>query len=169
MIAKPSAERVRSLLDYDESSGILRWRTRRSNMAAGSVAGTLDGRGYRIIRIDGAYQKAHRVVWLYVHGSWPELEIDHINGDRDDNRIANLRQATVSENQQNRAKAQSNSATGRIGVSFLSRERRWVAQLCVGGRRVLYKTFRSEDQATEAYIAAKQEFHPFSARITVNP
>lgn len=165
MIKKPSLQRVRELLAYDPGTGEFRWKARRSNVAAGDLAGCLDFRGYRMIRIDGAYQKAHRLAWLVVHGEWPTLEIDHINGARDDNRASNLRLATVSENQQNRAAAQANSKSGHIGVCFVQREQRWVAQLSANGRRVLYRSFKTFEEARDAYLDAKRAHHPFSARL----
>lgn len=91
-----SVERVRALLRYDPDTGHLYWS------ATGERAGNIQDKGYRTIEIDGGRYYAHRVVWFHTHGVWPENDLDHINRERDDNRIANLRDVTRSENNRNR-------------------------------------------------------------------
>jgi hypothetical protein len=93
-----TVERLRELLTYDPETGELRWRVTRRRAAKGSLAGTLNRNGYRNIEVEQRCYKAHRLAWLYVTGEWPKETIDHINCKRDDNRWANLRQATTAEN-----------------------------------------------------------------------
>jgi len=98
-----TAARLREVLDYNPETGIFTNRIRRgSKGAAGAEAGTLTPTGYRNIVIDGRLYPAHRLAWLYVHGTMPKWTIDHINHRRDDNRIANLRDVPHRENCQNR-------------------------------------------------------------------
>jgi hypothetical protein len=95
-------EYVRELFDYDYATGNLLWRVRKSpRNPVGSVAGHLHGTGYVKVRIDYKNYSAHRIVWLWHHGVWPTYMIDHINGDRADNRIENLRDVSQSINCRN--------------------------------------------------------------------
>jgi len=96
-------ESVRLLFDYDCDTGILTRKTTVSwNAEKGSEAGSINGAGYRALRIDGSHYLVHRIIWLWQYGDWPQFEIDHINNVRTDNRLINLRDVTHGENQQNR-------------------------------------------------------------------
>src|SRR5574337_469220 len=96
----PTADRVRELFAFDSSTGILTRRTKASsNAEAGAVAGHLS-KGYLLVNVDGIKQKVHRIAWLHHYGEWPPGMIDHINGNRSDNRIANLRVASAAINAQ---------------------------------------------------------------------
>jgi hypothetical protein len=94
---------LRALLDYDPDTGVFTWRNPRTYWhKVGDVAGSVNGRGYRILGICGRYYAEHRLAWFYVHGAWPTHTIDHINRVRTDNRIANLRDVTMRENNLNK-------------------------------------------------------------------
>jgi len=109
---------LKKLLNYDENTGIFTRRiSLHGKVKVGDIAGTIANDGYCHIRVDSKRYQAHRLAWLYVHGEWPTNQIDHINGIRNDNRIANLREATRSENQQNRKTSNYNSTSGYLGVS----------------------------------------------------
>ncbi|EWD85821.1 hypothetical protein L471_04520 [Klebsiella pneumoniae BIDMC 34] len=96
-------ELLRTLLEYDPQTGIFRWKIKASSSAhPGDIAGCIDGQGYRVIRIYGKNRKAHRLAWLYVYGDEPEV-IDHIDRNRSNNAIENLRAVTFSQNSANRA------------------------------------------------------------------
>jgi hypothetical protein len=94
-----TAERLRELLDYDPKSGVWVWRISRKRMRIGSVAGSINGDGYRRLMVDGRRYQASRLAWLYVIGSWPIAEIDHKNLDKADDRFCNLRECTRLQNQ----------------------------------------------------------------------
>lgn len=97
-----TAARLRELLDYDPATGIFRWRARKGGMAAeGSVAGSINNRGYRNITIDYRIYAAHRLAWLFMRGTWPKKNIDHRNGNSADDSWANLREATQGDNRAN--------------------------------------------------------------------
>lgn len=82
-------------LDYNELTGVFTWRSH------GSIAGSLDAKGYRRIRIGAKTYRAHRLAWFYVHCEWPENQLDHINRNRDDNALSNLRPASPESNGRN--------------------------------------------------------------------
>lgn len=114
-------ERVLSLLDYDQSTGVFLWKPRPSNKQwtsanGGKRAGHLNPKGYRIICIDAVPYYAHRLAWLMVYGKWPSLEIDHKNLKCDDNSIANLREATKAQQRCNQA-AHKRNKSGFKGVA----------------------------------------------------
>lgn len=151
-----TVERVRELLIYDSETGVFRWKVASTRVKIGDVAGS-DGDGYRVIRIDQRNYKAHRLAWLYVHGEWPAKDIDHINGVRSDNRIANLRDVSRSVNIQNLRRARSDNSSGLLGVS---RNRgRWRAVINLEGKRHHLGYFASADLAHEVYLEAKLKIH----------
>jgi hypothetical protein len=95
---------LQALLAYNPRVGVFTWRQPPARwIAYGDVAGSVNGRGYRIVGIRGRYYSEHRLAWFYVHGVWPTHTIDHINRVRTDNRIANLRDVTMRENNLNKA------------------------------------------------------------------
>ena len=128
MAAPLTAERLRALLDYDPVTGVFTWKATRTGQAvAGRIAGGALHTGYHRIQIDGRAFLAHRLAWLYVHEVWPQGQIDHINGVKADNRIANLREATASQNGQNRRGSQINNGSGLLGVYPHDASGRWRA------------------------------------------
>ena len=155
-----TAERLRALLHYDPETGVFTWRPGRPRVADGATAGTVDGGGYIRIRIDGRKYAAHRLALLYVNGRWPPADTDHVNGDRTDNRTANLREATTSENMQNVRLARAGNLSGFLGVTKAGR--RWTSEIRVHGRRIYLGCFATPEQAHAAYVEAKRIHHPFS-------
>lgn len=156
-------DELRSILSYDPSTGNFTWLVNnRGHARAGDIAGTIQRKGYRAIKISCRLYQAHRLAWLYVHGQWPAKVIDHANGIPDDNRLCNLREATQAENQQNRFRAQINNTCGLLGVSPCSKTGRFRARIRLSGREKSFGSFDTPEQAHVAYMRAKAELHPFS-------
>lgn len=153
-----SAERLKALCHYDRETGDFVWRYRASAEPrasffnaryAGRVAGRKNKKGYIYFRIDGVNYAAHRLAWLYCYGEFPRNEIDHRNRVRSDNRIANLRDATSSENKFNRV----NRQPGR-GVTRDKRSNVYYAYVYRNGEREHVGTFPTE----EAALLARQKY-----------
>lgn len=125
-----------ALLIYCLETGIFTWRVSTSNrVKVGDVAGTPDGHGYLVIRINSKRYKAHRLAWLYVHGVWPPAEIDHINRVKTDNRIDNLKEVSHIENMRNLSRARNNTS-GHVGVTWDKAKKRWNAQIQHEGKHI---------------------------------
>ncbi len=154
-------QRVRELLAYDPGTGHLTWLVpRRGVVREGSIAGSVSARGYRSVKVDGALHSAHRLVWFHVHGRWPANQLDHVNGIRDDNRIANLRECTARENMQNLA-LRSNNRSGHPGVFWHAARRKWLVLIRVEGQRRYLGYFADPSDAAAAYTTAKAALHAF--------
>lgn len=119
--------------------------------------------GYISIRVDGELYLAHRLAWFYVHGVWPSVWLDHEDRDKTNNRLKNLREATVSQNLQNMSEAWGHSKSGILGVSWTEKSGgQWNAVVHLNGRKV-YSSFHDQmEDAQRAYWRAKERFHPFS-------
>lgn len=154
-----TAERLRELLDYDPKTGVFRWKGPRRKVKPGQVAGYKNPKNkYIYIRVDFVRHFAHRLAWLYVYGEHPESQIDHINGIRDDNRIANLRPATPQTNQYNKRMAKNNTS-GVKGVNWAKREGKWRARFNCEGRAVYVGLFDTLDDAAAAIKEARESHH----------
>jgi hypothetical protein len=99
----------------------------------------------------------HRVIWLWVTGEWPLHGIDHIDGVKDNNRWANLRDVSPSVNSQNTKRAKAGSSTGLLGVTRMGS--RFQAKIMTRGKMAYLGTFATGQLAHEAYLAAKRELH----------
>jgi hypothetical protein len=153
---RPTADLIRELLSYDPLTGIFTRLVRGKGVRVGDVAGG-DCRGYIRIRVLGRMHFAHRLAWVHFHGMWPVGQIDHIDGCRDHNAIANLRDVSPSVNLQNQHRAHSNNTHGCMGA--MRNGKRWQAQIRVDGKRVYLGQFDTPELAHIAYIAAKRELH----------
>lgn len=172
-------ETLRKLLSYDPETGKLTWleRAENPNETVASIrrwnacyAGTI---GFTTVNISGYYygavynQKclAHRVAWAIYYGEWPKAQLDHINRNRKDNRIVNLRPATPGENNKNRNR-QTNNKSGVTGVSWCAKARAWRAQIQVNGKNKCLGTFTSKPEAVAIRRAAEKthNFHPTHGR-----
>jgi len=152
------AERLRRLMHYNEETGVFTWYESRSRTKAGAVAGSVNTDGYLAICIDKSVYLAHRLAWLYVYDEWPDTAIDHRNGTRTDNCIANLRQVTLSQNQQNSKRSAANTS-GTKGVSQVASSRNWKAQIEVDGVRTVLGSFKTKAEAVAARHAAEVIHH----------
>lgn len=159
-IKTASVSRLRELLIYDHETGIFIWRPKvRGRACEGGIAGVLRPNGYRQIAVDKRLYMAHRIAWAMHYGCWPINQIDHKNGIRDDNRISNLREATRSEQMQNRILPGGTSPNA--GVWWDASNKKWRASICVDHKRHSLGSFRDESDAANAYLAAKKRLHKF--------
>lgn len=151
---------LKELLWYDAQTGIFRWRLERKCglIKPWAKAGWTDG-GYTRIQIGPKGHLAHRLAWLYEFGVWPSKDIDHINGNRSDNRLCNLRDVSRKINTQNRRAAPVNGSCGLLGVSKHRNTGKFTAGIYIQGKRKHLGIFDTAQQAHEAYLAAKREFH----------
>ncbi len=147
---------LRSILDYDPETGIFTRKVRTSNsVKVGGIAGSQNGDGYLLIMLQSRLYQAHRLAWLYMHGEWPKDQIDHINRNRSDNRIANLRDVSHKQNQQNKSK-QSNNKSGYPGVSWYKRYSKWRARIRHNQKLIHLGYFDDLEDAVAARKAAEK-------------
>jgi hypothetical protein len=158
MSKKLTQDKLKSRLSYSQNNGLFSWISEPSNRKTKGVAGGLDSLGYRGIKIDGKQYLAHRLAFLYVNGSLPLYCVDHINGDRDDNRWVNLRACTLSQNQKNR-KVGKNSTSGVKGVTWMKDRSKWRADIKNSGKSVHVGVFKSLEDAEKAVIKKREELH----------
>jgi hypothetical protein len=144
---------VNEHLAYDPESGRMRWLSSRGRCAAGDNAGTRRRNGYLSIFFAGRRYYAHRLAVLLMTGEWPCGVVDHINGNRSDNRWANLRVVSQSENMENRRGAQVNSQTGLLGASRHAGGR-FIAQATRGGKKLYLGLHDTAERAHRAYVEA---------------
>jgi hypothetical protein len=155
-----TAGRLREITEYDEETGVLRWKICKPPIRAGSeVGGKHISHGYKDAVVEGTRSRVHRLIWLYVNGKWPDGQIDHINGDTTDNRISNLRDVRPQVNSQNKRHPPTHSKSGYLGVCFNTSRGKWKASICVGGRHKHVGHFNTAEEAHAAYVAAKRTLH----------
>ena len=156
--------RIFELFDYDHESGLLVWSQdyKRSGKAGQPVKGGISNK-YLAVYVDQNREYIHRIVWVLNNGEFPEMDIDHINGNKMDNRIENLRLCTRSQNMSNRGKNKNNSS-GFKGVSFCKQTGRWVAQITVDRKNKKIGRFDTKEEAADAYSKmAKEIFGEFAS------
>ena len=175
----PSIEQIRQLLDYDPGTGELRWKARPlhffngpvvdlrqaawrrwNNRYAETLAGARTADGYLTIKINDISYPGHRLIWVIVHGEWPDC-IDHINGNPGDNRLENLRSVSRLLNQRNQ-KRHSTNTSGRTGVSWSRFSNKWVAAIW-GNQPKYLGSFDDFDEAVAAR-EAEERLRGFTGR-----
>lgn len=146
-------ERLIDVLDYNKETGVFIWLKKLSARGAvGKIAGTTSY-GYNAINIDGVRYFAHRLAWLYVYGQWPKQEIDHIDRNRRNNAISNLRDVSRIVNALNSGE-RSDSSSGIKGVTFCKQRNNWQAQISLSGKNITLGRFDTLDEAAIAYKSA---------------
>lgn len=146
---------LRDNLVYEPSTGVFMWKVRGPGRIMGKILGTEVWPGYLTMKVDGTIYYAHRIAWLYVHGKWPEHHLDHIDGDKSNNAIENLREATSAQNAASRpTKRRVASSRGVMphGAGF-------VARIHHGGKRHYLGYFPTAKAAQEAYELAAKRIH----------
>lgn len=153
-----TAERLKEMFLYDFDLGIFTRLTDTKRSKAGDMVGNLSGAGYQQFSIDGRMYQSHRLAWLYVYGEYPSLDIDHINGIKTDNRIANLRLATESQNGFN-VGIRSDNKSGFKGVHKDSKSGKWVAEAKIHGKKFRLGRFGDAEDAANAYKVFASKAH----------
>lgn len=158
MIAKKSvltAEWLREHMVYVPETGTFMWKVRGPGRTVGKVLGTTNSHGYVQIKVQTVVYYAHRLAWLYVHGEWPNGLLDHIDGDKANNRISNLRRATAAQNAAGRPVKRTIAPSRGVfphGVGF-------VARIHHAGKRHYLGYFPTAAEAKAAYEAKAKEIH----------
>lgn len=154
-----TVDQLKDALDYNPETGNFAWKIRPSKaVKAGDAAGCTEKRiGYITIGIAGRVYKAHRLAWLYMHGEWPKGLIDHINGNKADNRIANLRDVGAHGNAQNVKKPNRRNKSGFMGVIWY--QNKWRASISVNGKSKWLGDYSTPEKAHQVYLEAKRKYH----------
>lgn len=148
---------IKNRLRYDRDSGSLFWR---DGPRAGEEAGGIGGHGYRHVNFSGRMMLTHRIAWFLVYGAWPEYMIDHIDGDKLNNRFHNLRDIPMRGNQQNVGKRKDNK-TGFIGVT--PHFRKWKAVIRHCGDPIYLGLYDTAEDAAASYELAKFALHEYQS------
>lgn len=160
----PAHEMSQYILYNPETGVIRRARTSgtKGQFKAGEIAGSLNSQGYWSVKINGRTYSAHRIAWAIIKGKWPEFEMDHVNGNRGDNRWSNLRECTKSQNQWNTGLNRKNSS-GFKGV--FKHKDQWRACIAHNKKRMHLGLFSTPELAGAAYIKKQAELHQEFARM----
>ena len=162
-----TVSQIASLLSYEPETGRV-YRTAHTprpkrghspQSVLGEIRRKPNARGYVAISVIGKSFYAHRIAWLLHYGRWPNAHLDHINGDKADNRICNLRVCDASTNQQNIRAAKAGNTTGLLGVTVDRESGKFVAQISYNHRHIHLGRFDSADLAHAAYRGAKRAIH----------
>lgn len=169
---------LNSLLRYEPETGKLFWKPRDKEMFRSDrqfktwntrfsekEAGSVGNHGYRAVIVMGKAYLAHRLIWMMVYGDWPPEQLDHINGDRQDNRLSNIRRVSNAENCKNLGMKKDNSS-GITGVSWRPDINKWTARIRVNGKDKHLGSFGDKETAIQARKAAdiKYGYHPNHGR-----
>lgn len=143
-------KKLKKILNYNSETGIFTNKTTRSNRAIkNSIAGNIQKDGYVRIRINRKNYYAHRLAWLFVYGDMPTGHIDHINHNKADNRMINIRESTHQENCKNQSK-RSDNTSGVVGVSWNKKRNRWEARIKIDGTNKFLGYFVNFHKAVNA-------------------
>ena len=139
-------ERIKELFEYNQETGIVIRKTKRAQFSAGSIVGTDHISGYLAARVDGNIYLLHRLIWCIAYGKWPDYYIDHIDGNKQNNILVNLREANHSENTQN-AKTRKDNTTGIKGI-HIKENGNYVARVQYNNKRIYLGEFESLEKAS---------------------
>lgn len=147
-------------INYNPATGQFTWAVSAPGIRAGKRAGAVSVYGYRVIKVGGRQVRACRLAWFLTHSEWPVAEIDHIDGDRLNDRIENLRVVDRAANSQNKGGAQRNNRScGLLGVTWNKQHKRWQAKITARKARHHIGYFNSPEKAHAAYMEAKARLH----------
>jgi len=161
-IELPPVELLKEHLNYDPLTGLLRWKKPQRGRTLGKVAGTRHQGGYVQLNFKGHKYFAHRICWAIYYNEQlaPDVEIDHLYGIRNDNRISELRKATRQEQKYNQ-KTQSNSTSGHRGVTWNKERQRWIAHISTNKKTIRLGRFKTKEEAIEARLNAEKVLNIF--------
>jgi len=152
-----SQNRLKKTLKYDPESGLFTWLTSTSNrVKVGQSAGTKHSMGYRSIKVDGRIYLAHRLAWFYVYGAWPK-EIDHIDHNKTNNKIKNLRDTCHTDNMRNQ-KLRSTNNSGVMGVTWDKDRGKWQCRIRFNNKTIHIGRFYNIQDAIDARCKAEKEY-----------
>lgn len=158
---------LKDYLSYNKDTGDFTWKVSRAGKAkVGVVAGHKQVGGYCQIKLKGKLYKAHRLVWFYSYGEWPESFIDHVDGDTLNNKVENLREATSRENGLNRIPKKRGSSEY-LGVCWHNQAKKWLVRGKLPNKRIHLGLFMEEKQAAEAYNTFAKEHYGNFARLNI--
>lgn len=144
---------VNSRLSYDKTTGILTWKDSRKKEFIGRIAGYTLVDGGIAVKIDKKLYKAHRLAWLLYYGQWPNGDLDHIDGNRANNKINNLRIASIRQNGQNRKENRNKPCGTRRSFN------KWHATITINKKRVFLGSYDTELEAHNAYLSALKSYN----------
>ena len=154
---------LRDRLNYDPQTGGLTWKKLRNSLRLGEQAKSLDVGGYIQVNIAGYVLKGHRIAWAIYYGQWPDGPIDHINGNRSDNRIENLREVSHQTNCQNMRNGSCKNETGFLGVhiakGITNQNKKYRAKIQHNKKQIHLGGYPTPQEAHEAYLQAKRKIH----------
>lgn len=152
-------QRLKQRLSYSPIVGVFEWRVTGHKIRPGMLAGCVNpDNGYIKITVDGKSYPAHVLAWLYMKGEWPDMDIDHKDGDKTNNAFGNLRLATKPQNGWNR-KISSKNTSGVKGVSYRAGKKPWIARLDANGEVVWVGSFETKEQAEAAIVEKREQVH----------
>ena len=149
---------LKELITYDKNTGIFKWNKTRKGCKKGSICGSINGRGYHEIKINGKRFLSHRLAFLYEYGRFPKNEIDHIDHNILNNKFDNLREVSKLENARNQKIHKSNNS-GVCGVRFRESRKRWIAEINVNGKTQHIGSFTSKEEAIKARKETEQKLN----------
>lgn len=153
---------VTNLLKYDRETGVFIHTGNGNKRVSGAIAGSVSGKGYIQISLKGVSYLAHRLAWFYVSGDWPSDQVDHINGNKKDNRISNLRLAKSAQNNRNVGLSKRNTS-GFKGVYPSGNSGNFMAVITKSGKQKYLGVFPTAEDAAAAYDTAAERLHgPFA-------
>lgn len=159
--SKLTHEELTRLFFYDPSTGLFTRLVSAGNQAVGSVAEYINTKGYNYININKVAYPAHRLAWFYVYGRWPIGQIDHVDGNRSNNQLRNLRECTPAQNQQNRSKNKNNKSKY-PGVYYAGWAKKYRAMIRHENVKYHIGLYDTAIDAYFAYLQKKAELHTFN-------
>ncbi len=155
-----SIDELKSVFHYDKTTGVLRRNDIKSRPNCIAAYKEKAGKSRLVVSYKKRLILAHRLAWAISMGAWPDGDIDHINGNDSDNRLANLRDVSKSVNQQNKRRPRVDNKSGFMGVSWHPRAKKWRAQITVESKQIYLGVFESPEAAHRVYMSAKRRLHP---------